>query len=114
MNPFGRTNSCILIALYTGEKLSRKVSLLSYTGKFSCQKSVFVAEFMFFENFFFAFWTTSVRIDQTKMTPEIHPKHARILDQFVYNEHEIYKEHIVFFIFHFLGQKHIFVEFFFK
>ena len=30
-------------------KSSREVSLLSYTGKFSCQKSAFVAEFMFFE-----------------------------------------------------------------
>ena len=73
MNPFGRTKTCILIALYTGEKLARKVSLLSNTGKFSWQKSAFVAEFMFLEKrIFFAFWTTSVRIDQPKMTPKIH------------------------------------------
>ena len=56
MNPFGRTKSCILIALYTGEKLARKVSLLSHTGKLSWQKSSFVAEFMFFgKKDFFAF-----------------------------------------------------------
>ena len=74
MNPFGRTKFCILIALYTAEKLPRKVSLMSYTGKFSWQKWVFVAEFMFFfgKKDFLAFWTTSVRIDQPKMTPEIH------------------------------------------
>ena len=73
MNPFSGTKSCILIALYTGDKLARNVSLLSYTGKFSCQKSAFVAEFMFFgEKDFFTFWTTSVRIDQPKMTPEIY------------------------------------------
>ena len=36
------------------------------------------------------------------MTPETHWKHARTLDQFVYNEHGIYNEHTVFLIiFHF-------------
>ena len=74
MNPFGRTKFCILIALYTAEKLPRKVSLLSYFGKCSCQKSVFVAELMFFgkKGFFFAFWTTSVTSQQPEMNLEIH------------------------------------------
>ena len=63
MNPFGRPKFYILIALYTGEKLPQKVSLLSYTGKISSQKSFLLAKFMFFLEGFFAFWTISVRID---------------------------------------------------
>ena len=97
MNPFGRTKSCILIALYTGEKLSRKVSLLSYTGKISSQKSFLLAKFVFWKDFF-AFWTTSVRIDQPKMTLEFFWKPTRIFDQFVFSEDGIYNEHIVFLI----------------
>ena len=70
--------------------------------------------YVFWKNDFFAFWTTSVRIDQPKMTPEIHRKHARILDQFVYNEQGIYNERIVFLIIFIFWVKNTFLSKFFS